>query len=153
MSIASTLAIGKNVELDLPYTRIQLLVKRLMAIFKRWEDLRILLHHEPGFARRQPSVIAVVRADHLNLIDFYLIIRPLLPPGEGSNSKRENSDPHASRTLHSHQYHLQQITKRQSEAPTALHAKDRHSPRCKFRSWRRRSPWCRDTGSWWSSTR
>src|SRR5580658_2466811 len=105
MCIAPTLAIGKNVELDLPYTRIQLLIEWLMPIFKLWVDLRILLHHQPGFARRQPSVIAVVRADDLELIDFYPIVRSLLPPGEGSNG--ENRDPQAKRTLHNHEHHLQ----------------------------------------------
>jgi hypothetical protein len=50
-----TLAIGKCVELDLPYTRIQLLIEWLIPIFKLRVDLRILLHHQPASLGTKPA--------------------------------------------------------------------------------------------------
>ena len=72
MRIAAAFAVGEDIDLDLPHAAIELLIERLMRIVQPAQGVRSLLLEKCAHARQKAGVIAVVRADDLNLVDAHL---------------------------------------------------------------------------------
>ena len=70
VSVAATLRVGVDVDLNLPDAVIQLLRQRRMAVVQACGGLRILLLQPLGSVRPQTGVVAVVRADDLDLVEL-----------------------------------------------------------------------------------
>ena len=70
MGESSALTVGKNIELDLAYAAIKLLRERFVLVIEAREGIGPCRLPYPGFARRNAGVIAVVRSDHLDLIQL-----------------------------------------------------------------------------------
>jgi hypothetical protein len=70
MRVAAALAIGKDVELDLADAAVELLRERLMLVVEALEVLSVVGLPELGLAGGDTGVVAVVRADDLNLVEL-----------------------------------------------------------------------------------
>jgi len=79
MCIEPAFAISINIKLNLANTAIELLRKRLMLIVKTFVSVCILGLPDLAFVGRDTSVIAVVRSDNLNLIQFQCAVSSLSP--------------------------------------------------------------------------
>ena len=69
MGKAASLAVGENVQFDLPDSVVQLSSQIGVRVLQGRVCLRILLLHDLGDPRQQSSMVAVMGANHLNLID------------------------------------------------------------------------------------
>src|ERR1700730_12886121 len=79
MRIEPTLRVSVNIKLNLTDTAIERLRQRLMLVVKALVSVRILRLPDLAFVRRNAGVIAVVRTDDLNLIEFQCAVSSLSP--------------------------------------------------------------------------
>src|SRR5258707_15812912 len=83
MCVEPALAIGVDIKLNLAHTAIELLRKRLMLVVKTFVSVRILALPDLAFVGRDTGVIAVVRANDLNLIQLQCGVSGLSPNSGG----------------------------------------------------------------------
>src|ERR1700743_3056452 len=70
MRVAAALGVGIDVELDLTHAGVELLIQRPVTVFKGLIKRRIGVPHELRFTGGEAGVVAVVGADHLDLVDL-----------------------------------------------------------------------------------
>src|ERR1700761_6229384 len=70
MRVETALGIGVDIKLNLAHAAVDLLCQRLVLIVETFVGVGVLRLPEFRFTRRDARVIAVVRSDHLNLIDL-----------------------------------------------------------------------------------
>ena len=70
MRIPSSLAVGKDVEFDLTHATVELLRERGMVVIEAFKGLGILLLPKDALTGSNAGVIAVVRSDHLDLVQL-----------------------------------------------------------------------------------
>src|SRR5581483_551577 len=71
MRVAAAFGVSKYIKLELPHACIQLRGKRWMRVLEGGVQLRILLLPQLRLTRRNSCMVAVVRADHLDLIHLH----------------------------------------------------------------------------------
>src|ERR1700733_11031053 len=72
MSKSTAVRVLDNVDLELPPPPVQLSGQRRMAILERFVFARIVVASELCLARRKAEVVAVMRADYLDLVQVNL---------------------------------------------------------------------------------
>ena len=86
-----TLRIRDDVEFKLANPRRELRGQRLVMIFQAAVSLGILLFEVLRLARRKSRVVAVMRADHLDLVDAKLLVLRGLTLRNGQRGRRKKS--------------------------------------------------------------
>ncbi len=70
MGIAAALGVGEDVELDLADAGVELHGERQVLVIESFVRVGVLCLLDLGLTRRDAGVIAVVRADHLDLVEL-----------------------------------------------------------------------------------
>ena len=70
MRVLATLRIGDHIDLNLPHATIKLRRQRSVLVLQRVIRLRIMLLQKLRLARRKPQVVAVMRSNHLDLVEM-----------------------------------------------------------------------------------
>ena len=90
--VAAAARIGENVQFNLPHARRELRVERSVPVLQATQLIRLGSLPQFGLAGRDAGVIAVVRADHLDLVHAYGFGGGLRPGSGGGDSDRGRAE-------------------------------------------------------------
>jgi len=69
----AALGVGEDIDLNLAYAVVQLRLQAGVAVGERFGGARVELTQVRHLVRTDAGMVAIVRAHHLNLVDFHLL--------------------------------------------------------------------------------